>query len=113
MGKPWINLGEREYYIYRIFCKDANIKNCYVGHTNSFVSRKGQHKYNCHNDKRKHYNYKVYKMIRENGGWDNWNFEIIENIVCTRKEASEREQYWYNEFQANMNSCIPCCHKLI
>jgi len=37
--------------IYKIVCKDVNIKDCYVGSTTNFNRRKQEHKYNCNNVK--------------------------------------------------------------
>ena len=37
--------------IYKIVCKDQNIKDIYVGHTTNFVQRKHAHKQNCNNNK--------------------------------------------------------------
>ena len=55
--------------IYKIVCNDLNIKDCYVGHTTDFKSRKCKHKSVCNNANAKEFNYYVYKFIRENGGW--------------------------------------------
>ena len=37
--------------IYRIVCKDANITDCYVGHTTNMVKRRQQHKHTCNNER--------------------------------------------------------------
>ena len=63
--------------IYKITCKDTNITDVYVGHTTNFVQRKHAHKQNCINDKASNYKYKLYEVIRDNGGWNNWKMEII------------------------------------
>ena len=65
------------YNIYRIFCKDENIKDCYVGSTRSFSRRKSQHFTINRYPTRPAYNYKIYKCIRENGGEDNWEMEKL------------------------------------
>jgi len=84
--------------VYKIFCKDENIKDCYVGSTNDIGERIRCHKGNCNNTKRPHYNYRVYKFIRDNGGWENWDYEIIdvlngithdELMICERKYIEE------------------------
>ena len=53
----------------------------------------------CNNPNDPKYHYKVYKTIRENGGWDNW---IIESIYfqedLTEKEAKATEQVLMNDF---------------
>ena len=62
--------------IYKIVCKNTENTDCYVGHTTNIKSRKAEHKYASITEDGVSYNSKLYKAIRENGGWDNW--EIIE-----------------------------------
>jgi hypothetical protein len=59
--------------IYEITCLDENIKEHYIGHTKNFKERIQRHK--CISENSKKYNIKLYKFIRENGGWANW-------IIC-------------------------------
>ena len=59
--------------IYKIVCNDLNVRDKYVGSTTNFTNRKSNHKKCCSNETSRDYNYKVYQMIRLNGGWDNWN----------------------------------------
>ena len=93
--------------IYKIVCKDKNIKDCYVGSTCNHSRRKAQHKSDCNNEKSKGYNYNVYKFIRDNGNWDNWEFVIIEKYPVKDKiEKGIRERYWV-ELMGTLNSDIP------
>ena len=66
--------------IYKIFCKDENIKECYIGSTNDLTKRKITHKSNCNNINSNKHHLKVYKFIRANGGWDNYDFMILEQF---------------------------------
>ncbi len=94
--------------IYKIVCNDLTITECYVGSTTDFKTRKAAHKSACNNENRKSYNFKVYKMIRDNGGWDNWIMIQIEKFPCNdSNEAHARERYWYENMNAKLNSCIP------
>jgi len=94
--------------IYKIVCNDLNINDTYVGHTTDFIRRKYKHKSNCSNPNSIKYNYKIYKKIRENGGWDNWNMLEIEKYSCKNEnEAKIRERYWYELLQSNLNSFLP------
>lgn len=96
------------YYIYKIYCSDDNITDTYIGSTQNVTTRKYKHKYNCNNQNSKKYNTKVYQIIRQNGGWDNWNFVVIEEIKeCSKIQAHIREEYHRQEIKANMNSV--CC----
>jgi len=81
--------------IYKIYCKDQSIIDVYVGHTTSFIKRKYQHKVSCNNLKNKQ---KLYKMIRENGGWDNWEMSEIASYNCKNSfeaKIKEQEEYEY------------------
>ena len=94
-----------KYTIYEIVCKDANIKYIYVGHTKNFTNRYYGHTnpYN-NNPKSKVFNYRLYKTIRENGGWDNWIMNPIEIFNSNDKEqALIREQYWIDSKKSDMN----------
>ena len=46
-----------------------NDKLIYIGSTTNFKQRKSAHKTCCNNEKGRKYNLKLYRMIRENGGF--------------------------------------------
>lgn len=93
--------------IYKLVCNDLDIKDCYVGHTTGFTKRKALHKHNS-NENSKNSHFKVYKKIREHGGWDNWSMIEIEKFPCKdRNEACAQERYWLEKLNANLNSQIP------
>jgi len=76
----------------------------YVGHTTNFDKRKTQHKGSCKNDSDKHYNLKVYQMIRENGGWNMFKMIEVQKYPCNdRREAERRENEVMKELKASMN----------
>jgi hypothetical protein len=89
--------------IYKIYCLDETIKDCYIGLTTDFIRRKYNHKH-CSQLK----NLKLYNVIREYGGWDNWKIEIIykfENDECVDKCYCEKiETNFINEHVATLNS---------
>ena len=89
--------------IYKIVCKDLNIKDTYVGSTTDFIQRKYKHK----NNSTKHH-YKVYQFIRDNGGWDNFEMIEIEKFLCNDgNEARARERYWYEQLNTTLNTIKP------
>ena len=59
--------------IYKIVCKDLNVKDVYVGHTTDFIRRKRQHNSVCNCETSLRHNLKVYQLIRDSGGWENWS----------------------------------------
>lgn len=93
---------------YKIVCNDLTVKDIYVGHTTNFTKRKQLHKNCCNNENNKNYNLKIYKIIRENGGWNNWSMILIEEMNCENKlEACKIERQFYEELNATMNTQCP------
>jgi hypothetical protein len=89
--------------IYKICCKDESISNIYIGHTTNFENRKLGHMKSSKID-----NYKVYKFIRNNGGWDNWSMIILETYTCVNLyHASKLEWLWWKKLGATLNTVIP------
>jgi hypothetical protein len=94
--------------IYKLCCKDVNIKEEYVGSTTRFERRKAEHKTGCNNEKNPSYNYYVYQFIRENGGIENWDMVQIEEVnVNNKRELGTRERYWIETLKAELNCNIP------
>jgi hypothetical protein len=90
------------YTIYKLYCKN-NPSLCYIGSTKNINKRKITHKC-CYNN---NVNLPLYISIRENGEWDNWDFEILEIVECiSKKDALKRERY-YIENTICINCVIP------
>jgi len=67
--------------------------------------RKAQHKSACNIENGKSFNYKLYKMIRDNGGWDCFKIIEVEKYKCSdKREATKREDEVMTELQATMNT---------
>ena len=50
----------------------------------------------------------MYNYIRDNGGWDNWIFKVIQEFPCENKiELVIREQYHYDLLNPTLNSKRP------
>ena len=93
---------------YMIFCKDTNIKDLYIGHTTNFIQRKHAHKQSCTNIKSANYQCKLYSVIRDNGGWDNWKMQIIAFHECEDiMSAKKYEQKYFEDYDATLNSIEP------
>jgi len=90
--------------MYKLCCKDKNIKEVYIGSTTNIIKRRSEHKANCKNEKRKEHNNKKYKFIRENGGWENWSMIMIEKYPCDNgEERRMREEQIRLEHHNNLN----------
>ena len=80
----------------------------YIGSTHDEIQREDNHKQRLNNENYHGYNYKVYQFIRENGGWDNWMFEVIEEYPCDNMtELVIREQYYYDLMKPELNMIRP------
>ena len=105
---PKVPMDYANTIIYKIVCNDLNITECYVGHTTNFIQRRSKHKTNCVNEKEKHYNYKLYKTIRENGGWANYSMIELEKYNCNDvNEASAKEREYYEKLNSLLNTNNP------
>ena len=94
--------------IYKITCKNPTVTDVYVGHTTNFVQRKHAHKQSCTNTKSRNYKCKLYDVIRNNNGWDNWNMEIVNFFNCKDNyEARQKEQEYFILLNATLNSIEP------
>jgi hypothetical protein len=92
------------YVMYKIVCNDKSITDCYVGSTKAFRQRKSSHKFNCNNECSNRYSLKLYVVIRNNGGWDNWSVVPIEEFKCDNILQSRiREQYWIETLNPTLN----------
>lgn len=89
--------------IYRIACRDLEIKDCYVGSTTNLSQRKKSHKSEC-----KLSHVRVYTFIREHGGWDNWEVVLVEAYPCANiDELLARERHHVERLGATLNSRVP------
>ena len=105
---PRLAMDYSKTIIYKIVCNDLSIKECYVGHTINMTKRKCSHKSHCNNMKSEKHNLKIYQIIRENSGWDNWSMLLVEKFPCKDKyEACKREREVYEELEAKMNTFRP------
>jgi hypothetical protein len=105
---PKVEIDYSNTIFYKIFCKDSTIKELYVGLTTNFVQRRHAHKQSCKNKKATNYNCKLYNAIRNAGGWDNWQMEIIAFHNCEDShEAHKKEQEYFETLGATLNSIEP------
>lgn len=94
--------------IYKIVCKDLNIKECYYGSTTSFSKRKSSHKSNCNNINSEAYNTPFYQFIRVNGNFDNWDMILVKNYSCNNKlELLAEERRCMEQDNNRLNKELP------
>ena len=87
---------------------DFNNDNVYIGSTCNFIRRKCGHKTACNIESNHNHNYKLYKHIRENGGWNSWCMLKIIDYSCNNKsELNIMERKYIDEYKSKLNCKIP------
>jgi len=77
----------------------------YIGSTTNFNNRKSQHKCACINETGREYDRKLYRMVRDNGGWDCFSMVKIEDFPCENgRDAEAREDELMRELRATLNT---------
>lgn len=87
---------------YRIYNDDLNLN--YIGKTIDLNERIQDHKSICYNLNSNKYNIKVYKTIRENGGFDNFKVMKVDTIILDDIQCKKMEQSYIDLFNANLNT---------
>lgn len=89
--------------IYKLFCRDPSVRECYVGSTKHIWKRMQSHKHSCKNQSRSIQH--VHTFINEHGGWSNWNMEILEILPFgwLEDEVRIREQAFILQEHATLN----------
>jgi len=95
----------KTYIFYRLF--NLNFDECYVGTTTNYKNRMIAHKSDCSNSNNPNHNLKVYKFIRANQGFENWQFEIIDEQILNHKEALNIESEFIMIYSASLNTDVP------
>ncbi len=77
--------------LYKVVCKDITVKDLHVGSCQNITKKKNDIKTSVNKESHPHYNRTLPKFIRDNGGWDNWQFLEISKTPClTRADAENR-----------------------
>ena len=94
--------------IYEIKSKNPDVKCSYIGSTTNYKKRIINHKSDCNNKNSEAYNRFLYQFIRSNGGWENFDFNILETICCDNKlELLKKERYYIELNENSLNKDIP------
>ena len=96
-------------YIYEIVSKYKNITKVYIGSTWYMNDRNRRHKSRCNNENDRYYNLPVYCYIREHGGWNNFNMNIIESGDCMDKNELECAEQLYIDMNGGIKNLLNSC----
>ena len=94
--------------IYCICSKDVNSTDLYIGSSANIPVRTHYHIYVDYFRTRNKSN-KLYRTIRESGGFDNWKIVTLE-YVDDIGDLEDRERYWYYSLKPNLNGVVPARH---
>ena len=88
--------------IYKWVCDDCD--EVYVGSTTNFTRRKNEHKTVCNGENIKGHHLKIYQIMREYGGFENWRMIQVETYPCkSKRELQAREEDVRKESNAKLN----------
>jgi hypothetical protein len=90
--------------IYKIVCFDREIKDLYVGSTTNLTRRKCDHKSSCTNPSSKKYNRYVYRYMRDNGVFENWQFVVVRRYknIETKEQLLKKRAQVYGTIKRNI-----------
>ena len=86
------------YSIYNFYKKDSNEN--YIGKTKDITKRMVLHKYYS-----KSSTYKLYDFMRANGGFNNFDYEILETNI-PEDQGPIKERYYYNLYKPSLNNNV-------
>tara|TARA_R100000654_G_scaffold32892_2_gene57914 strand:+ start:3840 stop:4535 length:696 start_codon:yes stop_codon:yes gene_type:complete len=80
--------------IYKLNHKTRDDTPIYIGMTTRGVEKRFKdHEYSCHNTNQKKYNFYVYQFIRDYGGFENWECNVLKDFTYeTNKEKKQVER---------------------
>ena len=91
--------------VYKIVCRDKEITEFYIGSSVNFNNRIPKHRKDCTDLNFREYCSPLYMFINVNGGFENWEFEVIKEYkFITKKELNINEQYYIDLLKPNLNS---------
>lgn len=95
-------------YIYKLCIRDGSIQDCYIGSTFNLKGRIHHHKFACENENCLQHNQLVYQTIRNNGGWINWTFIVLEkNEFEDKHDLLKRERHYIELLKPPLNKQLP------
>lgn len=90
-----------EFVVYKIVCKDPLIKDFYIGSTKDLQRRICAHN---NTSKNKTSNMKIHEFMRNNGGPENFDFEILhKETFIDIKSTRITEQTYINNLKPTLN----------
>lgn len=90
-------------FIYKLY--NTNTGDFYIGSTYEPSKRWDDHRYNTGAVYNKKYNYKLYRTIRETGGWHIWKQQIIDSYYeITKEDLKDIEQQYILQLRPTCNS---------
>ena len=89
--------------IYKIF-SETSPENIYIGHTCLKLS----HRHSIHRYAYYHKNNKLYKFMKEHGGFESFKIEVLEECSCDNiNEARQKERDYILLLKPSLNNNLP------
>jgi hypothetical protein len=93
---------------YKLRHKDNNITDFFLGMATNFAKTKSDNKAHCNqkNESGEYTNHRnIYNYIRENGGYDEFTYDILERAnLATKEEADTKLKFYINTLKPTLNT---------
>ena len=100
-----VRLQINDYTFYKITNINGDVELNYVGSTSNMKQRRRAHKSDCFNTNSPRYHLKLYKTIREHGGFDEFKFiELGYAKQITLNDAHIIEEHYRQNLMSNLNT---------
>ena len=103
----------RTGYIYEIKSIDKSITETYIGSTWDMKDRLKCHKNDYNNNKRNNYYAPLYRYMRENGGFDNFEMTVIDSGECEDRTELLCAEQFYIDMAGGIDNLLNCVDALV
>ena len=93
--------------IYKLYSKDPEINEIYIGCTKRLLRHMTKHYYVRHTSTTPLHNACVYRFIREHGGWNDWTHGILETATLTTMEQRKLKRRYIETLNATLKTYLP------
>ena len=98
---------QSEVSIYKLYSKDPEINEIYIGCTKRLLRHMTKHYYVCHISTTPQHIAYVYRLIRERGWRNDWTYAIFETATLTTMEQRKLKRRYIETLKATLNTYLP------
>ena len=89
-------------FLYEIYCMNPKVDDKYLGYTTEWEKCMEYHEEKSRNPGRS----RLYFEIYANGGWDNWNVEVLKEVKGRKKAIAEKMKLLQKSDEYTLNTHV-------